>query len=56
MDNEQEDSEFAPLADVRNKSIIEIGAGTVDRKALERLLEGLDRPDGVISAFQNFIG
>ena len=50
-----EDPEFAPLPDVRAKDIIEIGEGTIEREALERLLKGLEQPDGVISAFQNFV-
>jgi FXSXX-COOH protein len=47
---------FPPLADVTATPLHELrGGDTVLGRALERLVESVDDPDGVISAFGSFV-
>jgi len=50
------DHDWAPLVDVSELSIAELltSDDSVLARSLQRVIEGLDDPDGTISAFQSF--
>jgi len=51
------DPGWAPLVDVSHRSMTELVADgdTVLARCVDRLVRSLDDPDGVISAFQNYV-
>jgi len=50
------DPDFPPLIDVSKVSLADLITSDVDAlsRCIQRLVEALDDPDGIISAFQNF--